>query len=404
MSTPDHTLFLDAALPLDRTGLSPSGLRGQVSVDWVSDPSSIRDEWRALEADEPLPFGDYAWAKSWYESIEGQDAGKPVIVIGRGPFGEPCFILPFVLERRGPFRVLLWPGGTHSGYQHGLFSKACRTHIEAIGAKTFWAQVLAELPAADAVAAYGVPETDVADDHPLTHLPRFGCGCAGHRFALSADWTSLYEAKCNAKLRRNDRRCERRLEELADISFRVARSAQEKRDLVDVMLGQKSEQLREMGAPDFTSAPGIAGFYHGLASSDERGEGSDLFIAALELDGQPVAVNLALIKNGGAHGMILSMTSGEAEKFGPGRLLLRRSLEHFCSIGLKSMDLGAGDDPYKLHWADETIGRCDVIVPLNTRGRLFALGLRTLFAAKARIKTSPILWRLFSRYRRYLFC
>ena len=404
MSTPDQTLFLDAALPLDRTGLNQSGLRGQVSVDWVSEPSSIKAEWLELEAGEPLPFGDYAWAQAWYEQLDREGTDKPVIVIGRGPYGEPYFILPFVLERRGPFRVLLWPGGTHSGYQHGLFSDACRAHIESVGAKTFWAQVFAELPGVDAIAAYGVPETDVADDHPLTHLSRFGCGCAGHRFALSPDWTSLYEAKCNAKLRRNDRRCERRLEELGDVSFRVARSAQEKHDLVDVMLDQKSSQLQEMGAPDFTSAPGIAGFYHCLATSDEWGDGSEPFIAALELDGQPIAVNLALIKHGCANGMILSMTSGEAEKFGPGRLLLRRSLEHFCNIGLKSMDLGAGDDPYKLHWADETVERCDVIVPLNVRGRAFALGLRILFAAKARIKTSPLLWRLFSRYRRFLFC
>jgi len=404
MRTSDGTLFLDAARPFDRTDDGGTRVRGQVSVSWGSDPAEIKADWLALEAGEPLPFSDYAWAEAWYGRLDRDGADMPVIVIGRGPHGEPYFILPFVLEQRGPFRVLLWPGGTHSGYQHGLFSDACRTHIKNVGAPVFWARVWADLPDADAVAAYGVPETDVAEDHPLAHLPRFGCGCAGHRFALMPDWTALYEAKCNAKMRRNDRRCERRLEEIGEVTFQVARSADERRHLIDVMLEQKSAQLNEMGAPDFTAAPGIARFYHRLATSGEWGRGSEVFIAALELDGDPVAVNLALIKDGCAHGMILSMTNGDVEKFGPGRLLLRRSLAHFCGIGLRSMDLGAGDDPYKMHWADETVRRCDVIVPLTVRGRLFVLGLRTLFAAKARIKNTPVLWRLFSRYRRFLFC
>ena len=66
MSTSDGTLYLDAALPLDRADFGGSRLCGQVSIDWVNDPSKIKTEWLALEADEPLPFNVYAWAEAWY--------------------------------------------------------------------------------------------------------------------------------------------------------------------------------------------------------------------------------------------------------------------------------------------------------------------------------------------------
>lgn len=380
----------------------------QASADWhielFDTLQPVKADWFALEAETTLPFATFAWAEAWFESVALERRHKTVILVGRDAAGRTAFILPFVQEQRGPFAVLLWPGGTHCAYQSGLFSSACRVRIAEIGADAFWANIFSTVSGVDAIAAYGLPEMDSENNNPLHALPSIQSGCSSYRFALAADWTSVYESKCTARLRSDNRRCERRMGELGDVCFHVAETAEEREQLIETMLDQKSVQLQDAGAPDFTAGAGIRGFYRRLASSPHWTGDTRVFVAALELDGVPAAVNFGLIKGGTFHGLILSMGDGEAAKFAPGRLLLKRSVELFCGEGLEAFDLGAGEESNKLKWADGPVGRREVLVPLSVKGRIFLAGLRMFLAAKCQIKRSPRLWRFFSQYRKHFGC
>ena len=375
-----------------------------ITVECHSDPLHIKSDWQVLKRQSALPFMSYAWAKAWFADVAERQNQQPVIVIGHDDRTEPLFLLPLVLEQRGPFRVLLWPGGTHAAYHCGLFSRDCRALVRSEGPAAFWQRVFAALPRADALVAYGLPELDAEGDNPLRALPFTDTGCTSHRFALAPDWEALYATKCTAKLRRDERRCERRLGELGDVEFTIAESADEKLKLIDCMLDQKSRQLRAVGAPDFTTTDGVRDFYRRLATSPDWEAKAEVLLCALTINGVPVAVNLALIEKDCVYGLILSMGDGEAARFGPGRQLLRRVIAHCCARGLATFDLGAGEDPSKLRWEDSQVRRRDVLVPLSPQGRLFIWGMRAFFAVKGTIKSSPVLWRMFSRYRRYLGC
>ena len=397
-------LNLDAQMRSAAQSAPGRTLLAGVTVECLSSPALLKADWRVLERQSTLPFTGYAWAQAWYAGVAARQDQQPVIVIGRDARDEPLFILPLVLEKRGHFQVLLWPGGTHAAYHCGLFSKPCRALVKTAGPDAFWRHVFSALPRADALVAYGLPDLNAEFDNPMRALPSTDTGCTSHRFALMADWEAFYQAKCTAKLRRDERRCGRRLGELGDVAFRIAQTPEDRLALVDRMLDQKSIQLCASGAPDFTAAPGVREFYHHLVTSPAWRGKAEVLLCALTIGGEPVAVTLALVEKGCAFGLVLSMTDGKAARFGPGRQLLRRVIAHCCARGLRSFDLGAGDDPSKLRWEDEQVRRRDVLVPLSPKGRLLVWGMRAFFAVKGTIKTSPVLWRMFSRYRRYLGC
>ena len=404
MSTAQNTLKLEAQTRTDWTGTDHATSPDHLKIDVFSSPRPIRADWIGLEPDTKLPFVTYAWAEAWFGSVCTAQGQQPYIVVGRDLDGAVQFILPFLLERRGPFRVLKWPGSGHCSYQCGLFSRALRNRLWTVGCNAFWQNVLGNLKGVDAIAAYGLPELADEQDNPMHALPWLDTGCSGRSFKLDGDWQALHEAKCNAKIRRNERRCERRLAELGEVRFRIGRTTEQKLKLIDTLLDQKSAQLHAEGLPDFTSEPGVRSFYRRLAKSPHWPEGSEFFIASLELDGLPVAVNLGLVNGTVLHGLILSMAEGNAARFGPGQLLLRQTFEHYCGSDVETIDMGVGDGAWKEKWGDQLVGRRDVIVPLTLRGRLFSTSLRAMFRVKSKIKNTPALWRLFSRYRRLLHC
>ncbi len=94
------------------------------------------------------------------------------------------------------------------------------------------------------------------------------------------------------------------------------------------------------------------------------------------------------------------MAGGGIERFGPGRILMRRSMEHLCRQGIKEFDFGVGEDPCKTHWCEQTVDRYDVLVWFSLKGWAFNSALKLFLTTKAMIKQSPVLFRLFSSCRR----
>ncbi len=404
MISAQDALKFDAKQACSPRPNSTAHVAGAQRIEVCNSPRQVRQEWLQLEATQSVPFVSYAWAEAWYATVAAARDQEPVIVLGYMPDGNPGFILPFVLEKRGPFSVLLWPGGTHCAYQCGLFTPACREQILRRGPGRFWNEVFDCLPRVDAIAAYGLPGLESERDNPLRALPAIDASCVSYRFDLCEDWMELYQAKCSSRLRSDDRRCERRFKEMGDVRFVVAETDYERLRLVDTLLDQKSIQLNGNGAPDFTSGKGVREFYRRLVTSQHWTPGSQVFLSALEINGDPAAVNFGIVKDGAFHGLVLSMAEGETARFGPGRQLLKRTIELFCDSGLATFDMGAGDETNKLKWADKSVLRRDVLVPLTLRGQIFVRGMRAFFAAKTAIKHSPTMWRLFSRFRKYLGC
>lgn len=375
-----------------------------ISVVTFSSAEEVEFEWRHLEKFSSVPSADYAWAKAWYEAHAEDPNLHPVIVVGRAVDGNLLFLLPLICKKYGPFKILAWPGEGHLAYQCGLFTPECRRMVTPSNAKAFWNRVFAAIPDADAITASGLPSFEISNKNPLLQLPWRDYSCASYRMALDDDWDKLYLAKTNSKTRSNDRRCERRLADAGELHLRIANTSQERQHLFSVLVDQKSTWFDKQGVPNFFDNEPLRTFYEKLIQNGDWNSNSSVFLSALELDGRLISVNLGIIQDKTFYGMILSMELGEIEKFAPGRILLRQSIEYLCHSGIEIFDFGAGEDRFKDQWYDEEVSCLYVLVPFNVRGWIYVTGLKFFLNVKKRIKQSPYLWSLFARCRKNLGC
>jgi len=385
----------------DEPVVSDRDLLGDLELSIHFDIREIEAPWKSLEASSRDPFSDYAWVSSWCTAQHDNPDVTPFVILGKSSLGKPMFVLPLVREQRGSFSVITWPGNKHAAYHVGLFSQEIRNRINERNAGLFWKQVFKMLPKADALVARGVSGFEISRGNPLSHLTSFKSEDNSEIMRLQPCWEELYLAKTNSKTRSNDRRCEKRLGETGKLSFRIVEDHADRKRVLNSLMVQKSIHFREMNVPDFFMDSQVREFYLNLVSQRQSEEASGAFLAVLELDGEPVAVNLGIRKADQFFGLILSMKRGQHTKFAPGRLVLLKSMEHLCELGISNLDFGVGALDYKTAWADESQERWNVTHPFTLKGGVYITILRLVLKLRSMVRSSPKLERLFTKYRKF---
>jgi CelD/BcsL family acetyltransferase involved in cellulose biosynthesis len=83
----------------------------------------------------------------------------------------------------------------------------------------------------------------------------------------------------------------------------------------------------------------------------------------------------------------------------PGEYLFFDNIAETCAQGFDVYDFSVGDEPYKRQWCDLEIRHADVLMPLTTKGRVYAFGLSSSARIKGAIKNNATLWALIKRLR-----
>lgn len=121
--------------------------------------------------------------------------------------------------------------------------------------------------------------------------------------------------------------------------------AAEEPRLLDTLLEWKSRQYREAGTIDNFSYGWIRGFIGRLHAT--RTEGFAGMLSVLLFDGAPAALHFGMRSRDAWHWWFPRHAEAFA-KFSPGSLLLQYAVEHAPRLGVKRIDLGYGDEEFKL--------------------------------------------------------
>ena len=164
--------------------------------------------------------------------------------------------------------------------------------------------------------------------------------------AIDGDWAD-YRGRLDRRFRKELGRLRRRLYELGSVELEITDgSADLERLLQEVLTVEASGWKGEAGTA-IASRPETRSFYEELSRwASARGL---LRVLILRLDGKPVAVDLALEASGVRY-MLKGGFEAEYSRAAPGILLLEAGLEHAFESGLRRVELGGGDDAYKLRW------------------------------------------------------
>lgn len=393
--TPEF-VAINRAAPLPGHHASTLSLK----IEAIDDMASLEAEWRALERDDLTSLHQsYDWCAAWVETYH------PPLVILRGTFDDNlALILPLEIVRSRGVRVARFIGAPRSNINTGLFSATFLDQGNVSAEALRRAITTALRGKADLLLLENLALEWRGRKSPLSTWP--SVENQNHAFQLPI--LESFEAtlgQLNAKRRRKKHRHQTRmLDRMGGYEHIVARTPEEKRELLDLFLQQKSARFKAAGLPDVFQGAETREYLLRLLDTPPRNEQDHaLDLHGLRLKGEHEGHVPAIsgLSRKGDHVIcqFASIDETRVKEASPGELLFWMMIEEAQAAGVALFDLGIGDQLYKRSWCPVETVQHDVVLPISPLGALAALAQKGLTRAKAIIKANPKIYGFVQRLR-----
>ncbi len=370
---------------------------GPISMRLSSDIRSAEPSWREIQETVVCTSGQtFDWALAWSEHVLLPEGRKPLVAVGYGQSGQVEFLLPFETKTVAGLTVLTWLSQDHTNYLFGLF----RPDFANLLTKPDVSRVLNEVGRwvdASVAALEAQPFSWGDTANPFALLSHQAAPNSGYAVELG-DYDALYHSRFKKRARQGLLRKERRLREAGALKYGWAKSAAEKRDVLEAFFTQKASQFAAMGVTDVFT-PAARAFYTKLALLPEESP-SRLHLGFVALDDEILATFSGTVTHGRMNILLSSLAETPFQRQSPGAQLLRYEIEDACRAGLAYFDLGVGAARHKSEWSTVTYSLFDNFVPLKPQGLALSVPYAVKGMIKRSIKSSPRLWALAQKVRR----
>jgi CelD/BcsL family acetyltransferase involved in cellulose biosynthesis len=298
----------------------------------------LADEWdRLADRVGAPPFLRPGWFSVWWRAF---GRGRLVVLTVRRE-GELAGVLPMA-RRRGALEAL----ANYHTPAFGLLADHPGVTEELIR------EALAQRPRRLSLALLDVAQTEVgaaaraAAKDGYRQLTRTQQRTPA--VEISGDW-ERFRAGLGRSFRKELGRQRRRLAERGEVRFEVDRGDERLDQRLREAFMVEGSGWKSEGGTAIASRPETRLFYEGIARwAARRGM---LRLCFLRLDDAPIAVDYALEDNG-VRFILKGGFDVEHARQSPGSLLLESGLEDAFAAGLERVELGGGEDDYKLRWTE----------------------------------------------------
>ena len=359
----------------------------------------LEGEWRSLYARMPgrsslVSFE--ACAAHLDHCLEDPDRVR-CVVLSDGREARAMALLEPRTERRLGFRIGVW--GV-------LWLNQQAIHADIVGpddeARRVFVPVLAEHlrrhPEGRRLLALGPLERDASLWEGLDRLdPSDLCLDPNERMRImdGRQPFAQLEARCSKNFRHNMKAVRRRLAELPDVQFRLARGAQALAAELPVFLEVEASGWKGAGRSAIRHRQGLADYYAALAGTLD-GEHDYCEIHALYTGNRCIASSFN-VRTGATCSMLKIGYDEAYARFSPGHLLVSHILQYCCADpGIERMSF-LGDAPWMRGWPAELVDLQVVLVNIGGPvGRVLTTLLRFRLGPLRRLarRLQPMLRRL----------
>jgi CelD/BcsL family acetyltransferase involved in cellulose biosynthesis len=168
---------------------------------------------------------------------------------------------------------------------------------------------------------------------------------------LSLEGVAGADDALDRKMRKELRRCRRRLEEAGELAVAIERGEDGLDALLEEAFEVEGRQWKGEAGTAIASDPATRAFY-GEVARWAAGRGA-LRLVTLRLDGRLIAFELDLLESGALYALKAGFDPEQA-RFSPGHLVAHAAVEDAIAAGARSYELLGDAEAYKLKWTGAT--------------------------------------------------
>ncbi|MEM9332567.1 MAG: GNAT family N-acetyltransferase [Pseudomonadota bacterium] len=371
----------------------PHGLR----IDLVDDIAVLETEWKTLfEEGTGFIFQHYDWVSAAYETYDAKN--RPVILTGRSS-GRLQFIIPMVLVSGIPAK-LRWPGDSHTNIGCGLFSKEFLGNYTTGLITTIFEKLQKHMTGIVVLHLKNQPKILAGHPNPLLELPHQSSANPFYIMDLEDGLDSILDRGNGKRKRKQFRRQQRVAEELGGYELVIPKDPKEIEEIMTEFFTLKSARFAELGINDVFEDSATQQFLLRLAMKPEVNGNQLLRLFVLKVGGKMRAMYGGGILTDYCQSCINAVAYDDFAEESPGEMVMYLMVDHLIKTGFKKLDLGVGQERYKVSWCRNTQTIMDTVYPLSYAAIPFSQYLKSETRLKEVIKSNQMLWENFKKFRK----
>lgn len=385
----------------DQDALSCFGL----SIRCFNSVSDISADWpTATQATTHIPSNPQyhvfqtttflnVWAQTYAPALKAQIC----LVEVRNLASEPVLFLPLTIIPRNGIRLLSFTDQGVADYNAPVLFD-CGIEWTRMRAENLWQQIIKALPAFDFADFENMPETIGSLVNPLFLLANRENLANSHATSLKPSWPEIEK---QLERPRRTRMKLRRLQELGDCTFAVATNTEERQAYLEFMLYQKQQRFIETDVPGFETHPEKMDYFR--VATEAFHEAGVLHLSALKLNNEIIACMWGLIRGPHYYGIMIASNLKNWAKYSPGNIMHYILLKHLKEHNYDCLDLGVGDEDWKLKNCDLTIPLMRMTHRATWRGHIYEIRQNTMASLRGTAfwkALRPLKWRIIRTFKR----
>lgn len=343
----------------------------------------------------PAPAQHPIWISAWIN----HSAAETFVAALLDHKGQPVFALPLEIIPMNGVRAASFMSGTHAnGNFPAISSNAPEIGIDALDALA--AEIGRLTPAVDLLVLERLAKQSHECTNPLLAYPHQESPNPALAVTLEGGFDAVLSRSNGRRKRKKHRSQTRKFEAMGGWKRFRAETPDQTRVLLDAFFDMKSERFRQLGIQNTFADENVRKFFHDLFGEAVLNPAPPFVLHGLEVAGKLRAVTGSSICSSRIVCEFSSFSDDDASHASPGDFLFFENIHQACSDGLEVYDFSVGDEGYKRLWCDRVETQFDCLIPLNAKGRLATMALRTAAEAKRALKSNDMVWQAAKKIRR----
>ncbi len=387
----------EAQLNISSTQGDIIGYTEDYCIQRISAPESIEAEWKALQkSGTACIYQNYDWVRIACNTFEKNN--QICIITARNANGLQ-FILPMVLEG-SILKTLRWVGSTHANICSGLYSEAFLKSADEKLMRDIFKIIGKSIKGIAKSKLNNQPMTLKSRPNPMTFLVQQSSVNNMYDMDLREGLDAILDQGSGKRKRKLWRKQNRVAESMGGCELVIPKTNHEIMDALEEFEILKAKRLKELGIKNVFSDQNTVDFLRAMATAPVIENGKLFEIFQLKIAGKTRAMYAYGIDGKHCQAYVNAVEYDDFAEHSPGEMVLYAMIEHLISQGYEKLDLGVGDERYKISWCPGKHRMFDTILPLSVFSIPIVFGVRIKNVVKRHLRNNPNIWLKLKKLRK----